>query len=84
MPKTSVTVSDHYEGFLSSQVEAGRYETASEVVRAGLRMLVDYETGYQRQLDALRAHINEGIAQLDRGEGVRMTAKEAGAEHKNA
>lgn len=69
MPKTSVTISDHFEGFISSQIEAGRYETASEVVRAGLRMLEDYETGYQRQLEMLRAHLDEGIAQLDRGEG---------------
>ncbi len=82
MPKTSVTISDHFDGFISSQVEAGRYETASEVVRAGLRMLEDYEIGYQRQLDALRAHLDEGIDQLDRGEGDRMTVKEAVAEHK--
>lgn len=82
MPKTSVTISDHFDGFISSQIEAGRYETASEVVRAGLRMLEDYETGYQRQLEELRAHLDEGIAQLDRGEGVRMSVKEAIAEHK--
>lgn len=82
MPKTSISISDHFDGFISSQIEAGRYETASEVVRAGLRMLEDYETGYQRQIDTLRAHLDEGIAQLDRGEGVRMTVKEAIAEHK--
>ena len=70
MPKTSVTISDHFDGFIAGQVEAGRYETASEVVRAGLRMLEDYETGYQRKLDALREHLDEGIAELDRGEGT--------------
>lgn len=82
MPKTSISISDHFDGFISGQIEAGRYETASEVVRAGLRLLEDHETGYQRQVDALRAHLDEGIAQLDRGEGVRMTVKEAIAEHK--
>ena len=70
MPKTSVTISDHFDDFIASQVKAGRYETASEVVRAGLRMLEDYETGYQRKLDALREHLDEGIDQLDQGEGT--------------
>jgi len=82
MPKTSVTISNHFDGFISDQIEAGRYETASEVVRAGLRMLEDYETGYQRQIEALRAHLDEGIAQLDRGEGVRKTVKESVAAHR--
>lgn len=70
MPKTSVTISEHFDGFIADQIEAGRYETASEVVRAGLRMLEDYETGYQRKLEALREHLDEGIAELDRGDGT--------------
>ena len=64
MPKTSISISKHFDGFISGQIKAGRYETASEVVRAGLRMLEDYETGYQRKLEALRAHLDEGVAQL--------------------
>lgn len=74
MPKTSVTISDHFDGFIAAQVKAGRYETASEVVRAGLRMLEDYETGYQRKLEALREYLDEGIAELDRGEGTSSKA----------
>lgn len=70
MPKTSISISEHFDGFISGQIEAGRYETASEVVRAGLRMLEDYETGYERKIEALRTHLNEGIAQLDAGEGT--------------
>jgi len=69
MPKTSISISEHFDGFISGQIETGRYETASEVVRAGLRMLEDYETGYQRKLEALRAHLDEGVVQLDAGEG---------------
>ena len=70
MPKTSISISEHFDGFISGQIEAGRYGTASEVVRAGLRMLEDYETGYQRKLEALRAHLDDGVAQLDAGEGM--------------
>jgi antitoxin ParD1/3/4 len=40
----SYTLGDHYEKFISTQVANGRFNNASEVVRAGLRMLEDYET----------------------------------------
>lgn len=70
MAKTSISLNEHFEGFISSQVKAGRYDTASEVIRAGLRLLEEHETTYQRKLEALRAHLGEGIDQLDRGEGL--------------
>lgn len=39
----SYTLGDHYEQFIAVQVAEGRFNNASEVVRAGLRMLEDYE-----------------------------------------
>ena len=36
-------LNDHYESFIRKQLESGRYNNASEVVRAGLRMLEDFE-----------------------------------------
>lgn len=54
---TSVTLGDHLAGFVEGQVSAGRYGNASEVVRAGLRLLEERETQHQ----ALRAAIKEGI-----------------------
>ena len=38
----SYVVGDRYEEFIAAQIETGRYNNASEVVRAGLRMLEDY------------------------------------------
>ncbi len=42
--KRSYVVGERYDAFIGEQVAAGRYSNASEVVRAGLRMLEDYET----------------------------------------
>ncbi|PRB02748.1 type II toxin-antitoxin system ParD family antitoxin [Microbacterium sp. MYb64] len=53
---TSISLDDHFAGFLSQEVESGRYRSASEVVRAGLRLLEDQET----QMAALRAALAAG------------------------
>lgn len=53
---TSITLGEHFEGFISQQVAAGRYASASEVVRAALRLLEDHE----RKAATLRRLLEEG------------------------
>lgn len=55
---TSISLDEHFAEFLSQQVDAGRYRSASEVVRAGLRLLEEREI----QLSALRAALISGEA----------------------
>ncbi|WP_449448016.1 type II toxin-antitoxin system ParD family antitoxin [Thermomonas brevis] len=53
---TSVSLGDHFETFIASQIDTGRYGSASEVVRAGLRLLEDSE----ERMEALRHALLEG------------------------
>lgn len=57
---TSIALSPHFEAFIRDQLESGRYNNVSEVVRAGLRLLEDEELRQIAQLQALRADISAG------------------------
>ena len=53
---TSFSLDEHYSAFIEAEVAAGRYRSASEVVRSALRLLEDRET----QLRALREALEAG------------------------
>ena len=59
---TSVALSPHFESFVRDQVQTGRYNNVSEVVRAGLRLLEDAEHQQAAMLQALRHDIEQGKA----------------------
>jgi antitoxin ParD1/3/4 len=52
---TSVSLGDHFARFIDTQVQTSRYGSASDVVRAGLRLLEEHETKVKALQDALIA-----------------------------
>jgi antitoxin ParD1/3/4 len=70
----NISLTPELEKFVAKEVESGLYQTASEVVRAGLRRLKeDHETRLPRApktLEELESQLLQSIDRLERGEGV--------------
>jgi antitoxin ParD1/3/4 len=68
---SSYVIGDHFESFIKKQIQQGRYASASEVVRDGLRALEDREALRVAKLAFLRGEIQRGA---DSGAGVPAKA----------
>ena len=64
---TSITIGEHFDKFITSQIKSGRFSSASEVVREGLRALEDRET----RLMLMRRELAEGEQQALNGEFIQ-------------
>jgi antitoxin ParD1/3/4 len=59
---SSYTIGAHFEAFIRSLIESGRYNSASEVLRDGLRLLEDREKLREMKMTELRRLVEEGGA----------------------
>jgi antitoxin ParD1/3/4 len=66
----NVSLTPELEKFIEGLVTGGRYRSASEVVRAAIRLLQDRESERSTKLEALRKGIDVGVQELDRGDGA--------------
>ncbi|MBI3797221.1 MAG: type II toxin-antitoxin system ParD family antitoxin [Deltaproteobacteria bacterium] len=55
----SISLGEHFEQFVQQRISRGRYQNVSEVVRAGLRLLEDYEISAQERRRVLKAKIDK-------------------------
>jgi antitoxin ParD1/3/4 len=79
MPTRNVNLTEELDRFVQRRVKSGRYENASEVVRAALRTLEREEREYEAKLAALRAAIDEGDASgVFEGDAVASVRRELG------
>ena len=64
----NVSLTPELEKFVQKKVKAGRYNSASEVVREALRLLEDQEQARASQLKEFRSEVDRRLSSLDRGE----------------
>jgi antitoxin ParD1/3/4 len=72
MPTRNINLTDHYDRFVEQQIAAGRFANASEVLRAGLRLLEQQAREDREKLRLLRSLAAEAFAELDQGEGIEI------------
>lgn len=66
----NVALTPHLDRLVQRNVNSGRYQSASEVVREGLRLLEQREREQRATVDRLKADIEEGWQESERGEVV--------------
>lgn len=69
----NVSLTIELENWVQNQVAEGLYQSASEVVREGLRLLVERERIVAARVEELRRDLQVGLSGLDRGEGIALT-----------
>lgn len=75
----NVSLTPELEQFIAQKLATGRYRTATDVVREGLRLLEQREQRTSFQVDSpaeLEEKLREGLASLRRGEGTGIHGKE--------
>jgi antitoxin ParD1/3/4 len=58
---TSYSIGKHFEDMIDGLIKDGRYATASEIIRDGLRLVEEREERRKAKLEALRAEIQKGL-----------------------
>ena len=66
----NVSLTPELENLIEQKVKAGMYNSASEVIRAGLRLLQEHEDVKYFSLEDLRREVRKGVEQIKRGEVV--------------
>jgi len=80
MPTRNVNLTDTLDHFIVEKVKSGRYENASEVMRAALRALEREENEYEAKLAALRSAIDSGDSSgVARGDVFRRVRQKLGS-----
>jgi antitoxin ParD1/3/4 len=80
----NVSLTPELEKLVAQKVESGLYQTASEVIREGLRLLDDHDRLRQLHFSEARKKIQLGLEQLDRGEGLPGSQVHARIKRKSA
>ena len=84
MPTRNVVLTNHHASLVERLVSSGRYRTASEVLRDGLRLIEQREADNAARLEALRSAIGSGVADIEQGRFTTLDSHEAIRSHLTA
>jgi antitoxin ParD1/3/4 len=75
MPTRNINLTEHYDRFVEELVGAGRYKNASEVLRAGLRLLEQETQTEEEKLELLKKLAADGFRSLNQGQGLSVASE---------
>ena len=76
MTTRNIVLTDHQSEVVDHLIASGRYQNASEVLRAGLRMVEEAESSYATKMNDLKAAIDAGQEDLKNGRTKAFTGDE--------
>lgn len=72
MPTRNINLTDHFDTFVAREIDAGRYRNASEVMRAGLRLLEQQSHEDREKIALLKSLAKQAFQELDQGQGIEL------------
>ena len=66
----NITLKPEQEALIQAKVKSGQYQTVDDVIQAALDLLEEQDKAYEQWLIETRTKVEEGIASLERGEGI--------------
>ncbi len=75
MPTRNINLTEHFDRFVEEQIDAGKYKNASEVLRAGLRLLEQQTQTEEEKLALLQKLAADGFRSLDQGQGLSIAGE---------
>ena len=66
----NITLKPDQEAFIRAKLQSGQYQTVDDVIQAALDLLDEQDKAYEQWVIETRAKVDEGIASLERGEGI--------------
>jgi antitoxin ParD1/3/4 len=76
MPTRNINLTERLTRFVDAEVHSGRYASASEVVREGLRLMERRKLEERAKLKWLREAVKEGLDEIDHGLGIEFVSVE--------
>lgn len=66
----NIQIKPELEQIIQAQIATGRYTNPEDVISKALKLLLEWDQGYQNWVEETREKVDVAIEQLDRGEGI--------------